>query len=343
MTGRIIAGGSPVRVEVRDPSDIGECRRGAKRLAEAHRFDEDTVGRAGIVVTELATNVVRHGGGGEILLQVLDDGVAPQLEVLAIDAGRGVRDVEECMRDGFSTAGTPGTGLGAVSRLSSSFDIFSMPDKGTVVLARVGPKQVRQPGPSRALEYGAVCLALAGEIECGDTWRIADGGANVAMLVVDGLGHGPLAATAARAAAAAFEGRPFDPPSQTMDFLHRGLVGGRGAVAACALLDVAAARLDYSGVGNISGCIVGKGGCLQRMVSYNGTLGVRQTRTRQFTYDWPVDSLVIMHSDGLSARWNLADHPGLVNQHAAVIAGVLYREAARKRDDVTVVVVRHRP
>jgi anti-sigma regulatory factor (Ser/Thr protein kinase) len=342
MSGRIIAGGYPVRVEAREPSDIGECRRSAKRLAETLRFDEEEVGKVSIVATELATNIVRHGGGGEILLQALDDGVAPQVEVLAIDAGRGMRDVEQCLRDGFSTAGTPGTGLGAVSRLSCTFDIFSAPDKGTVVLARLGRKQVKRTDPSRALEYGAVCLAMAGEIECGDTWRIADGGADVAMLVIDGLGHGAPAAKAAQAAALAFGERAFDLPSETMEHLHRRLMGGRGAVGACALLHVPAARLDYAGVGNISGCIVGKGS-LQRMVSYNGTLGVQQTRTRQFTYDWPLDSLVIMHSDGLSARWDLADYPGLINQHAGVIAAVLYRAAARKRDDVTVTVVRHRP
>jgi anti-sigma regulatory factor (Ser/Thr protein kinase) len=342
MTARIIAGASSARVEVRDQSDIGECRRGAKRLAEACRFDEETVGRAGIVATELATNVLRHGGGGEVLLQILDDGAAPELEVLAIDAGAGMRDVEACMRDGFSTTGTLGAGLGAVSRLSGTFDIFSRPDQGTVVLARIGRNHDRRPASSGALEYGAVCLAIAGEIECGDTWRIADGGASIAMLVIDGLGHGALAAAAARTAADLFDGRPFASPSETMESFHRGLAGGRGAVAACAQLNVLEARLDYAGVGNISGCIVGRERS-QGMVSYNGTLGVQQSRVRQFTYDWPADSLVVMHSDGLSARWNISEHPGLINQHAAVIAAVLYREAARKRDDATVVVVRHRP
>ena len=340
---RLIGGGSSTRIEVREQSDIGECRRSAQRLAAAHAFDEEAVGKAGIVATELASNVLRHGGGGEMLLQVLDDGAAPQLETLAIDAGKGMRDVEQCMRDGFSTAGTPGTGLGAVSRLSTSFDLFSEPHWGTVVLSRLGRRQdlgVRLPGP---LEFGAVCLPLAGEVECGDTWRIAHEGPTVAMLVVDGLGHGSLAATAARAAADLFGARPFDPPAAAMQNLHRGLTGGRGAVAACALLHHGPeSRVEYAGVGNISGCIVRRDGS-QGMVTYNGMLGVQQCRTRQFTYEWPADSLVVMHSDGLSARWDLAAHPRLFTQHAGVIAAVLYRKAARKRDDATVLVARYRP
>jgi anti-sigma regulatory factor (Ser/Thr protein kinase) len=340
MTGRLISGAVPARLEVREQSDIGECRRSAKRLAEAFKFDEDGIGKVGIVATELATNVVRHGGGGEMLLQVLDDGIAPQVEMLAIDSGLGMRDVEQCMRDGYSTAGTPGTGLGAVSRLSTLFDIFSAPEHGTVVLSRVARKQDGR--SSSALEYGAACLPLAGEIECGDIWRIADDGTLAAVFVADGLGHGPLAATAARRAVEVFGGQPFEEPSEAMQRLHRGLIGGRGAVAALARLHVPEARVEYAGVGNISASVVGRERS-QGMVSHNGTLGVSLLRTRQFAYNWPVNNLVIMHSDGLSARWNLADHTGLFNQHPGVIAGVLYRESSRKRDDVTVVVVRHRP
>jgi anti-sigma regulatory factor (Ser/Thr protein kinase) len=340
MTARLILGASPARLDVREQSDIGECRRSAKRLAETYGFDEDGIGKVGIVATELATNVVRHGGGGEMLLQVLDDGIAPQVEMLAIDGGLGMRDVEQCMRDGYSTAGTPGTGLGAVARLSTLFDIFSGPGQGTVALSRVG--RSRDARPTATLEHGAVCLALAGEIECGDIWRIADDGALAALFVADGLGHGALAATAARQAAQGFGNQPFEDPAEALQRLHRQMLGGRGAVAACARLHVTEARVEYAGVGNISGSVVSAERS-QGMVSYNGTLGVNLQRTKQFTYNWPVNSLVVMHSDGLSARWDLADHPGLVKQHPGVIAGVLYRESARKRDDVTVVVARRRP
>ncbi|HWJ36092.1 MAG TPA: ATP-binding SpoIIE family protein phosphatase [Steroidobacteraceae bacterium] len=340
MTRRIISA-SQSRVAVADASDIGECRRSARRLAEGYGFDEVSAGRICIIATELATNIVRHAGRGEVLMQVLDDGINPEFEVLAIDQGPGMRDVDDCLIDGYSTGGTAGQGLGAVSRLSSTFDLFSIEGQGTVVLSRSERNHdaSRQPATAQrsALEVGAISVAVAGEIECGDTWRVADGGSMVAILVADGLGHGPLAASASQAAAAVFGARPFDDPSLTMQNCHRALGGTRGAAAACALLHVAELRLDYAGVGNIAGTVITRDRS-RGLVSHNGTLGVQLLRTQQFEYQWPLGSRVVMHSDGLSARWSVSAYPGLHLRHSAVIAGVLYRDFARRRDDVTLVV-----
>ncbi|MDP9011870.1 MAG: ATP-binding protein/SpoIIE family protein phosphatase [Pseudomonadota bacterium] len=343
MTGRLITG-SQVRVAVADDSGIGECRRSAKRLAEGFGFDEVSAGRVCIIATELATNIVRHAKGGEVLMQVLDDGLNPELELLAIDRGPGMQDIDACLRDGYSTAGSAGEGLGAVARLSSNFDLFSMAGQGTVVLSRSA--RTREPRgkaavPDSPLELGTINLAVAGEIECGDTWRVADGGTRVSIFVADGLGHGPLAATAARAAAKVFCASPFDAPSITMRNCHGALAGTRGAAAACALLQVAELRLDYAGVGNIAGAVITRDRS-RGMVSHNGTLGVQLLRTQQFDYEWPLGSRVVMHSDGLSARWNVSTYPGLHLKHSAVIAGVLYRDFVRRRDDVTLVIACHR-
>jgi anti-sigma regulatory factor (Ser/Thr protein kinase) len=350
MTVRLIRGSTQFRSEVREQSDIGECRRIAKRLAQAHGFDEEQTGKISIVATELATNLVRHGGGGEMLLQVLEDGVAPQFEMMAIDRGPGMRDVTQCLRDGFSTSGTAGTGLGAVSRLSTDFDLFSEVGKGAVVLSRMTRRlnavsrsaPAIPPASGGGLEFGVVCVPLAGEAECGDGWRIADDGARVSLLVADGLGHGALAASASRSAAEAFEESPFNDPVSVLQNVHRRVAGGRGTVAACAQIHPAGEKLVYAGVGNICGVIV-EPGRSRGMASVNGTLGTQLPRSRQFDYDYPADAVVVMHSDGLSGRWQLADHPGLHVHHAAVIAGVLFRDRARKHDDATVLVARHRP
>ena len=350
MTIRIIRAEAQLCLDVREQSDIGECRRAASRLAQERGFDEEEVGKVAIVATELGTNLVRHGGGGAMLLQLLEDGTMPQLEIVAIDRGPGMRDVAECLRDGYSSAGTPGTGLGAASRLSAAFDLFSARDKGTVVLSRVARNEAgaRSAGASAGrpigdrLEFGAICVPLAGETACGDAWRIAEDEAKVSLLVTDGLGHGPLAAAASRTATETFEDRPLDDPVSIMQNLNQRLTGGRGAVAACAQFHPASGKLDYAGVGNISGVIVGPSRS-QGMVSLNGTLGVMAPRSRQFDYDCGSDGVIVMHSDGLSARWQLADYPGLLLRHAAVIAAVLFRDCARKRDDATVLVARHRP
>ena len=69
------------------------------------------------------------------------------VEILALDKGPGIRDLERSLRDGYSTAGGAGTGLGAISRLSSEFDVYSPPGKGTALLARIWPGEPHSPPP----------------------------------------------------------------------------------------------------------------------------------------------------------------------------------------------------
>lgn len=336
--------GSQLSVAVSDSSSIGESRRAARQLAESFGFDETQVGRICIIATEIAGNILKHAACGSVLLQVLDDGLQPEFEVLGIDKGPGMADVDLCMRDGHSTRGTPGNGLGALSRLSTTFDMYSIVGKGTIVWSRTakvlaGANSLQQ--SKAGFELGAISIAVLGEVECGDAWRVAQEDSSMAVLVADGLGHGTLAAVASRAAAVAFLTDPFEPPASSMVNLHRILSGTRGSAAACLILRAADGKADYAGVGNIYGAIA-TGERSRGMVSHNGTLGVQLLRSQQFEYEWPAGSLAIMHSDGLSARWNLADYPGLFQRHPAVIAATLYRDNVRSRDDATIVVARYR-
>jgi anti-sigma regulatory factor (Ser/Thr protein kinase) len=326
MTSRILEGAQS-RLSVSARSDVGECRRVAKRLAEQYQFDDTSVGRICIIANELANNILAHAQSGELLVQMFDDGVDRALELLAIDSGPGMKDVGQCLRDGYSTAGTPGTGLGAVSRLSTTFDVFSAVDRGTVVLSRTALDGAARPGSAgfkSGLEVGAICLAIAGETACGDSWRIAESENSIGMMVADGLGHGPLAAEASLAVAKAYSNAPFDEPSRIMEGLHRAASGTRGAAAACVILRIPTSKAAYAGVGNISGRIV------------------TAERSQQFEYDWPENSRVVMHSDGLATKWSLEDYPGLSRRHCATIAALLYRDFNRKRDDVTVLVTTYR-
>ena len=113
----------PISVEVSDASQVGEARRTAMRMADLAPLNQTQRGAVGIVVTELATNLSKYATKGRIVLQVLRRASGPCIEILAIDSGPGMGDVERCLRDGFSTSGTPGTGLGAVRRLATEFDI----------------------------------------------------------------------------------------------------------------------------------------------------------------------------------------------------------------------------
>jgi anti-sigma regulatory factor (Ser/Thr protein kinase) len=318
------------RHSIRESSAIGTARRDSQQLAAELNLDETASAQVGVVVTELATNVLRHAGAGEILLQGIAGPDGAAIEIVAIDRGRGMRDIGKCLRDGYSSAGTPGNGLGAVKRLSGEFDISSVLEKGTVVMSRIGHT------PSS--RFGAICAAREGEVECGDTWRFArNEAARSALVVIDGLGHGPGAAEAAHRAATSFVEQPFDGPRRQIERTHQALMGSRGAAVACAAWN-GTGTLTYAGVGNISGRLWSAEGS-RGLVSHNGTLGYQMHRVQEFDYPLSNGALLIMHSDGLSARWDLDDHVGLRHHHPALIAATLYRDHLRGRDDATVVVV----
>jgi anti-sigma regulatory factor (Ser/Thr protein kinase) len=340
---QVALGGAQLRLEVTDASHVGAVRRAAQRLAEAWRFDPTSVGRVGLVATELATNLIRHGHGGELLIQPIHCDNPVQIELLAVDRGPGMITVKDCMRDGYSTCGTSGTGLGAVNRMSAVFDIYSKPRAGSIVLARVAAssceRRAEPASTSKGTQFGMISVAMHGEVECGDTWSIAQQGPHCSVLLVDGLGHGPLAAAAAGEAAKAHAEQPFEQPQETMRALHRRLNGSRGAAAACALFDEQTSTAHYAGVGNIATCIV-SGSTRKGLLSHNGTLGLVLARAQALRYDWPPRSLTVMHSDGLTSRWSLEDYPGLAECHPAVIAAALMRDFSRGRDDSTVVVIR---
>ena len=315
------------RYVIDDPSKVGEARRAAHTLTN-FELDDESAGRVSIAATELANNLLLHAGGGELLIQKLGADDSATVELLAIDRGRGMTDIERCLSDGYSTAGTPGTGLGAVRRLASEFDIHSEPGIGTVVMARFGQVQT--------LRYGAVNIALEGEVLCGDGWDLAVGAEEWALFVIDGLGHGAFAAEAAQMGIEAFRSSPFAEPQDVMNRANASMSRTRGGAAACAR--IVGDRVTYSGVGNISGALVGAGKSTG-LVSHNGTLGLHKRRGQQFEYRREPGAVLVMHSDGVSARWDLRTNATLLARHPAIIAASIYRDHARGRDDATVVVV----
>jgi len=316
------------RYVIDDSSKVGEARRAAQRLA-SFEFSVEIAGSVAIAATELANNLLLHASGGELLLQTLGDDDAATVELLAIDRGPGMVNVERCLSDGYSTAGTPGTGLGAVRRLATEFDIHSVQDEGTIVMARFGVA----PG----IRYGAVSIALEGEIECGDAWALEQDLNGLALFVVDGLGHGTFAAEAARAAVGAFATEPFAEPQDILVRANGLMSKTRGGAAACARM--IGEKVSFAGVGNISGTLISPGKS-QGLVSHNGTLGMHKRRCSQFEYHRETGALLIMHSDGVSARWDLKNRADLLARHPAIIAAAIYRDHGRERDDATVVVVR---
>ena len=180
---------------------------------------------------------------------------------------------------------------------------------------------------------------MPGEEAFGDAWCVTSGDGRVSLVVADGLGHGRLAAEASRAAMQTFLESPGSPPAETLERMHRALRPTRGAAVAIADIDLRRGSVIYAGVGNIAGVAI-SGGRTRNMVSHNGTVGLSAKRIQTFEYAFDEPPLVILCSDGVQSSWSIDRYPGLGERHPAVIAGVLYRDFTRGRDDVTVLVVR---
>jgi anti-sigma regulatory factor (Ser/Thr protein kinase) len=320
---------------VSDASQVAEARRLVRDVARRAGLAQARIDEVAIVVTELATNVLKHGNGGHIHAGRYEDADGAGLELLALDRGSGMTDTNRCMQDGYSTAGSPGTGLGAIARLADTTRIYSRPGQGCAVMARFAGPPTRA---TRAL-LGAVLAPYPGEPVCGDNWAWSDAARGRTIMLVDGSGHGVEAARAADIAVQTFLQHADEACEEIVHRVHRALASGRGAAVAVARIDTAAHVVRFVGLGNISAMLVDTGKA-RHMVSHNGTAGHIAPRIREFTYDFTTNPLLILHSDGLTSRWDFAAYPGLAAQHPSLVAGVLLRDHRRGRDDASVVAMR---
>ncbi len=325
-------------------SDISSARRHAAQLASSLDFGEVQAGRLAIIVTEVATNILKHAGDGSLVLTPVAGAGRRSVEVLALDRGKGMADIGESLVDGVSTSGTQGTGLGAIKRLSRAFEVYSVPGKGSAFYAVIDSVEANA-GSGRAAAsdepfvQAAICIPIAGEEECGDAWAVAIDDGGVTMLVADGLGHGPEAAVASTAAVDVVNASPGRAPAAVMELIHKALRPTRGAAVAVARHTAGSGELVFGGIGNVAAAVIGAQSRKQ-MVSHNGIVGHNMRKVQEFSVPWPQDAMFIMCSDGITTQWDLAAYPGLAARHPALVAGVIYRDFSRGRDDTTVLVVK---
>jgi anti-sigma regulatory factor (Ser/Thr protein kinase) len=329
---------------VEDPSQVSATRRAALALANQIGFSEERAGRAALVVSELATNLAKHGKAGEILFRAIGRtgaGAPEGIEILAIDRGPGMPDVARAREDGYSTAGSLGHGLGSIERQSDFFQIYSQPS-GTVAVAELWSERRATVARKPPYEIGAVLVAHPGEEISGDVWGWTMRDDRFAILIADGLGHGLSAHEAAAAAVDVFYQNHEESPSRVIGDVHAALRSTRGAAVAMVAVDTDRGVARFCGLGNIGALVISPDRSRHGMVSQNGTAGHVASRIHEFSYAVPPGAMVVMFSDGLTSHWDLAPYPGLTTRHPSIIAGILYRDFKRQRDDVTVVVAKRR-
>ncbi len=317
-------------------SDVAAARRGGQKLADALGFSETRAGQLALIITEAATNILKHAGEGEVHVGPSQSAAGVGIDVLAVDKGPGIANLAACLVDGVSTAGTAGTGLGALRRQADEFDVYTQPGNGAAFFMRIW-RDAPAPEPC-GLEIGALWTPIAGEEECGDGWAVRCDGRGATLLAADGLGHGPEAARAAAAAVGALERNQKAGAGELMQAAHEALRPTRGAALATARIDYEAGELRFAGVGNIGGWVIDGG--RRALVSHNGIVGHNMRKVQEFSLPFPPGALCVMHSDGIQTQWDLDKYPGLAGRSPALVAAMLMRDYIRGRDDAMVLVVR---
>ena len=318
-------------------------------------FDETELAQLDIVVQEIGTNAARYATAGGWLHYTTTLGAGVGIELFYWDAGPGIYDLDRAIRDGVSTSGSLGAGLGAIRRLMDEFDVYSTlrtttrlslsqlrrTFHGTAMLARkwLNTEHDETPGSVQTRRYGVWSRPHPGEEANGDAYFISEQGERTLLAVIDGLGHGPGAKQAANVAIDQLEEWTDEPLDEVLRGLHDALRSTRGAVIGAVIIDRTSGRFHYAGVGNIMVRVYGAPEPASP-ISANGTLGARLGQVRVWTYPWAEGATLIMASDGVSASWDMESYPGLIKQSPQLLAGILMRDYGRDTDDATVLVAR---
>ncbi|MFZ6647684.1 SpoIIE family protein phosphatase [Undibacterium sp. TJN25] len=331
--------------DIAHASEVSAARRFGQQLAESLQLDDIRAGRLAILVTELATNMLKHAQGGRLIVSQARINGLDAIELLALDKGPGIANLDFSFLDGNSSTGTSGNGLGALRRLSDEFDVYTAAGKGTAFFVRVW-QTAPKAGQEGGIQSGAICVPMHGEDVCGDAWAIAgertqgEQAEQFSVMVSDGLGHGPDAAAASAAALAVLRDRPGDSCEDLVKGAHTALRATRGAALAVAKINLADSTLTFAGIGNISAHVI-DGDSRRQIMSHNGIVGNNVRKIQEFVLPFPPRALCILHSDGINTQWGIERYPGLAFCHPALIAGILLRDFERGRDDVTALVIRN--
>lgn len=337
-------------VALSEESHIGQARRIARRLGAELAFTDRQLAEVEILINELGTNALKFGRGtGQIFLSVMDEKIEKGgLEVIYTDKGAGIADPSLAVEDGFTTSDSLGSGLGAISRMSDEFHIYSLVESqtrplslygrtthGTVIVARkhVAPEGKRPPRGPRL--WGVLTRPPAGETHNGDAYFIRQDDDRILLAVIDGLGHGEGASDAARAAIESIGGNAGKPVESIMRAAHEALRPTRGAVIGLSAIDCSTRLIEYVGIGNTDFRVLG-GGSTLKFISLNGTVGSRMDRLKVFKGELPKSCMLTMSTDGISERWDLDQYPGLQGLHPQLACSVIMRDYSRPKDDATI-------
>lgn len=351
-----------------------------------------------IAVQEIATNAARYAtDGGTIYyapFSLNSSSALPRtfarnadktethaagIEIVYLDKGPGIYNLERAVSDGVSSGGSLGSGFGAIRRMTDFFNVYSTTaaenslsagssyasyssassrrsTHGTAILCRkltLTPSRLTRRAPNyqeaqtqhaadddaASPGCGAWSRLFPGETRNGDAYFSKTLDDTTLAAVVDGLGHGSGAHEAACVAVARLDAWSGEPLDELIFDSHNLLRATRGAVMSALTIDRARHRFQFAGVGNIQTRVFNSAEPIH-LIPANGTLGARLARVPVWAHDWTPGATAIMTSDGISTSWDIAAYPKLLDHDAQLVAAVIMRDHHRTTDDATVMVVR---
>lgn len=311
------------------------------RVSRAH-FSKAQAGEIDIVVSELTSNVIKHAGGGELLLRVQNlDGFTSWCEILTIDSGPGMADAAKMLKDGISTTKTLGQGLGAIMRLSTVSQIYSIPGWGTIQYTMIRTKNKTYVPPiTTDVEIRALCVNKPREKVCGDGFSIKRTGLQLSIFFADGLGHGIRAKEAFDKAAEFFMATQESDPVNVIQLMHEDIRRTRGLVGTISVCDLQLREWRLCGVGNIHSRIY-EGVEFKTYLSYNGTVGmIIPTSMSSTIVPMEPNQYLIMCTDGIQNRWDMSRYPSILKYDNIILAAAIYKDYARGNDDSSILIAK---
>lgn len=341
-------------LEIENESDIGICRRKAVSAAVKMGFDEVKTGEIAILVSELVTNVLKHGGGkGKIVIcQLKDSNSKKAIEFWCCDSGNGISNMQNAIRDGYSEKSTLGIGLGTIRRFSDELEInpvssaeikekFSLAShdlKHCIRSLKWVPAKIWM-GLNHKLLSGAASRCKPGEQVNGDAYLINHIDPDTTIIsVIDGLGHGSQAHIASQLAKEQLILKQHLPVDDLMKFVHNSIRGTRGVTIGLSLINTQLNKISFCGIGNIESFIMTPQG-KTNLLSYGGICGHNMRTPRVFENNFNPGDSVCFYSDGITTRWKPEDIDW--SKSPQTNAELILNQYSRPNDDATVLIVRY--
>lgn len=189
-----------------------------------------------------------------------------------------------------------------------------------------------------ALSFGVVARAKPGNRVSGDCWRLLESDHHNLVVVADGLGSGPAANEASERAVAVVAERPERSLASHLEACHERLRGTRGAAVGVLAVRPGEHRVAFAGLGNVE-VRTGSGSGF-KPVATNGIVGHNYRPPRVYEAEYQPGELLVMHTDGLSTRFDLDHELRAPFESEQELAERLAAGHARENDDLVIVVLR---